>query len=372
MSVWIERRPKSWLIIEQVGRNGDRTYYTEKTHEAAKLTKRRLLSARAVLKTLAPGSPLPWDELIDRWAVDKKGFIEDTTITEVRRRVERAVKQNGWKTTLDVRKSHINDMRKGKGARPVAYILSMLRWAHAELAAGVDLTAIGKYKGKVASDRPDQEDTPLLNDVDFAAIQAKADGKSKNIGALVHYLERYGARPITAAKLDVGDFIPERRGLLIRVKQGKKPKFHPLFADTLKRFEEIVKDRKPGDPLFTNSHGRRWLIRGDKGAHGFVKWYPVALGSLAPEGLGGTKQLKRRAISRMLAGDPPWTKALTVKDVMLFTHHRTASQVLRYARTNQERALSLVGTNGNGVETGAITVASITAPALKKQRLRKK
>jgi hypothetical protein len=280
--------------------------------------------------------------MLQRWGEAKKGHMADYTIEEVKRWAERMATAHNWESSASPRRADIEAKKKdGRHKTTLRAILAVLRWAADELQAQVDPRVIARYRG--ISSSPNRT-ADLMSDAVFRKIQTKADELGPNIGALIHYLGLYGARPITAAKLTIADF--DGAMLSPTVKGRPKPIRHPLFPETIARLSAIAKGRAPTDALFLHPKGKPWPLRHRKGV-GMADipcWYSRALGKYATEGQRGIYQIKRRAITRMLNGQPPWKERLSVADVMMFTGHLTESQVLRYAVSSLDRARQLVGT----------------------------
>lgn len=198
---------------------------------------------------------------------------------------------------------------------------ALLRWSLENLDQQVDSRSLIALRPQPRRRRPKQQ---LLTDNDLKSVQAKADATTPSVGALIHCLMTYGWRPITAADLIVEDYHAARGVIVTRVKGGDVIE-HPLLPETIKRLNEITKNRLKMDPLFTHPRtGKAWHPSSSSG-YSIVQFCRVWLGTMSYD-------LKRAAISKMLArGIPPQT-------VALFTGHRTISQVLTYARTNEDVA----------------------------------
>ena len=144
-------------------------------------------------------------------------------------------------------------------------------------------------------------------------------------GALVHCLDKYAWRPVTAARIRVRDvdLTGERITLQAKSCRGQDTITHPLEPDDVPMFASLIGSRQPGEPLFLNPYtGLAFEIADSRG---IPAWFRRFTGM-------NVYELKRAAISRMLSA------GIAPQDVALFSGHKTVSQMLCYARTNESRA----------------------------------
>lgn len=337
---WKERRPGGWLIVDDVTTTGARKYDFARTSIDADKKVSRLRSIKAARRHLTPGSSVTIDDLLERWRQYKvaERRMSVGTMALYIKRIGALAKARHWKTASAITRDELRRWALDANNIGVSvtrdYLLSVLRVAVAEWDIAVDP---GVLRGKWGSSkRVNLDEAPLLTDAEAAAIKGKADTHGTHKGLIVHWMERYGPRPATLAKMLVGHVSLERaEAWLGHVKNGM-PLMHPLFPDTLARLRVVIGDRGPKGCLFLTEHGEPYSVRAEDGAAGLTRWYRMNVDAR------GIYQLKRRAITRMFQGAPPWRAPMTLADVKLFTGH-TSDEPLRYQRTNQERARWLSG-----------------------------
>lgn len=232
--------------------------------------------------------------------------------------------------------------REAEGSRadrPFGYLRAILQWAVDELGVEVD------QRFFVASRPPPSAETecPVISVEQCEAMIVKA--KRLEQWPLVHCLLTYGWRPITACRLRVRDLNVAGLRITLKVKRTKKPHVHPLFAETVELLRPLIAGRRPDAPLFLSRRGKPWRTRGDS-ADGMTRWYGDNLHPIAPDA-GGTNALKRWALDRMDRGLAPWKRPLTLREIRLFSGHKTDSQVVRYLRPSVREAEQL--TRGSSV-----------------------
>ncbi len=208
-------------------------------------------------------------------------------------------------------------------------VRAVLRWASETLDQYVDPRALVALRPRPTGRRPRKE---LPTGAFMANWQRKADAASSSAGALVHCLATYGWRPITAADLVVGN-LDLRAGMMTTTVKGGDVIRHPLLAKTMKRLRPLVEGRGKREPLFLNpGTGKAWDPSSSSG-FSIVRWCRDYL-------CMSSYDLKRWAISSMLE------RKMEPQTVALFTGHRTLSQVLTYARTNEEKARKALASLG--------------------------
>ncbi len=303
-----------------------------------------LLARRALSHSRALGAALPLLEVVHRWAAAR---VAQKAITEpYAKRVTKLVKalaaEMGWATLADITPAEVDRWRTnadGRNARLGASLRAIVRWAEERLRQPVPAGTWVALRPPRAPRRP-RRDLPAAKDL--VRWQRIADGISRDAGALVHGLATYGWRPIAAARMVVSDFDAKRGRVLLRDLKGTGDDLvHPILPATAKRLRELARGRAPTDPLFIDPRsGKAWID--EDGSHGMSWWWREHV-----EADRGIYDLKRHAISGMLA------RGLAPQDVALFTGHRSLSQVLVYARTNEERAREALGMLAGGGRSGA-------------------
>ena len=281
----------------------------------------RIEAELAAAKTLHRGDLLDLRTILVRWRQDRIAAGNDERwTTQSAAYCGRMAEAHNWKTVQDITPEAVSRWRAGGGrSRSGGEMRAVLRWAAEVLGQPVDPRTLirlrpPKAKRSVLAD--------LLTDEQVVQWQAQADAMGGSAGALVHCLSTYGWRPITAARLRAGHVDLAAGAIRLRVKasSGQDEIAHPLAPATVARLRPLVEGKQASAPVF------RW---GDGGGFsetdGIPTWFRRHFRH-------GVYDLKRFAISRMLSrGLPPQT-------VAMFTGHRTLSQVLLYARTNEQTA----------------------------------
>lgn len=210
----------------------------------------------------------------------------------------------------------------------ITYLLALLRWAH-DLKLAIIPSELLTLKPPRGSRQADKR---LLTDSEIQAIRDASWHYGARAAAVVDYLLSYGGRPKMAAEMTIGDVDPGKPALRINKSKKSGGWWHPITETQADAWLALHTDRTPTAPLFPHyKEDRPWRHEKDEMAF----WYRNTIAKrikLDPE-VCGIYNLKRWAITRMLGklGDP----ALVAK----FTGHLTVSQVLRYATTNEERAI---------------------------------
>lgn len=257
--------------------------------------------------------------------------------------------RRGWTTVADLNLTAVDHWRtqtKGKGVtRPLAYLLAVLRWGvyHRDIVVDPKVLEIKRkrQRSQIAA-------RVLLTDAQVRAAVKRASLYGPHAHALIHYLATYGARPITACRLRVGDFHPRTGELVVDAKHSGTWR-HPLRKDTIRLFAMCAADRGPKEPLFlapveklkADEGGRPMLPAPDGGwavtqqgeAESLARWYHRCIGkAVLPEALWRIYHLKRYAITSML------DSGMNPKQIAEFTGHLDVGQILTYARTSAAKA----------------------------------
>lgn len=292
------------------------------TVAAAKLLKSEVETKQAARRAIRPFTHLPLTEIVERWIASRISHGNDPHWTErAAARIRRIVAHEGWQTTFDITPSSIEQWRsRSYCARAGSEIRALLRWAKDHLGQPVD-------SGTLVGLRPPRKKRTyqaLLNEAVVKSILSKSQEIGQSFHALLHCLSTYGWRPITAAKIRIADIDLEGGRILLRdLKGGGDELMHPLSTTTIDLLAPLLFGRERSDPLFLHPRtGKGWSIdRSGSIPEFYRRWSSQKV-----------YDLKRWAISHMLAqGLPP-------QEVALFTGHKTMSQVLQYARTNEEKA----------------------------------
>lgn len=350
---WIEKRGKSQVVRwETVNPDGSTT-----THSSKHLTEPK---AKAMVKVLRAKIPdrrkrkagvrvhdHSIHDLCTQWKAAKLqgGQKSANYAEEAAKRAEAVADAAGILTVSQATPAAIRAHRTATGTashRPLSYLRAVLRWACDEL--GIEIP-----RAFFVAARPPpsiESEHRVLSETEAARIEAKA--RELDQWPLVRCLMLYGWRPITACRILVRhvDLAAKPPTIQLAVKRAKKPHVHPLHPEVVDLLRPLVKDRAPDDPLFLARFRRAWLTRGDK-AEGLTRWYHCMLRPLAPE-CGGTNALKRWALDRMDRGLSPWERPLTLREIRLFTGHKTDSQAARYLRPNVREAARLVSAKHGG------------------------
>lgn len=322
---YLEKRKGGHVVRWREGGRGAKLLcspiYRRKDEAQAKA--RELVMQISARRPMQQGTDLLMSELLMRYHTRRTGEgARDIHADRAVARVAALCESCGWKRPRDVTPAAVQEWRQNGGSpRAGAMLRAVLRWGMEVLDQAVDPRALVALRPRATRRRPKD---PLPTAAQMAAWQAKADEWSPATGALIHCLSTYGWRPITAADLKVGDVDLAEQAITTSVKGGDVIR-HPLLPETVKRLSPLVDGRNPDAPLFMRpTKDAGWTAQSSLPGS-IPRWCKEALGMKSYD-------LKRWAISRMLdRGLPP-------QDVALFTGHRTIGQVLRYARTNDERA----------------------------------
>lgn len=347
---WKERRKGGWLIVDDVTVPGTRKYDFARTAIIGDEKVRRLRAIKAASRHLIPGTAISIEELLERWRIAKlsENVVKPERLSHYIDTVRKVAGARNWTTTASITRDELRKWAVDSGnvgvKRERSYLLAMLRVAVSEWDVAVDPKVLARRWERA---RVPDETSPLLTDADALAIQTKADTYPPTCGLVVHWMARYGPRPITLAKMLARDVSLERGDAWLGHMKNGRPLRFPLFADTIARLRVVMEGLAPEAHLFRSMHNKPWTLRpANGGAEGLTRWYTHSIDKR------GIYELKRLAITRMFQGTPPWTAPLTLADVKLFTGH-TSDEPLRYQRTNDERARALIGPVGITFEVGA-------------------
>jgi hypothetical protein len=319
---WLERRPGGYLVRWHDA-NGKHTSAIYPVKMDALTKRREVTDTLAATKPVRTGRDMSMGELLKRFR--QRQLARGGRDLNVDKQIERIASicaARGWDSPRKITPASVEEWRQAGGSpRAGAYLRSLLRWASETLDQSVDQRTLIALRPRPLRRRPKAD---LATKAQLADWQAKADAISPHVGAIVHCLALYGWRPITAADLRVQD-LDLKAGMITTAVKGGDIVRHPLRRETIKRLRPLVKDRPATAPLFLHpTTGKGWSAD-SRDAHSVARWIGAALGMKVYD-------LKRWAISTMLACK------IEPQTVALFTGHRTISQVLTYARTNEERA----------------------------------
>lgn len=261
-----------------------------------------------------------------------RGTDPDHTRRE-RIRLTTLLRRYGWTNVFDLTPAEVDLARArskdddGKALawspRAGALLASALRWAGERRGASVDhRTLVALRPGPPARHPP----RPLASEAEAARWHKAAADQSPDAGALVHCLARYGWRPITAARLRVGNVDLARGVVLVAVKGGDTVE-HPLMPDTVAMLAAVMQGREPTAPVFEDPRtGQAFAL---SGCHSIPQWWRDHIGGC------GSYDAKRFAISRLLSVAQP-------HEVARITGHRTPSVLFRYALTNEAKSRAVL------------------------------
>lgn len=234
-----------------------------------------------------------------------------------------------WTKTEDVSSAGViawHTRHGGKGSRKGGYLRAVLIWSRNNFHQQVDPVALELLKVTKSTRKVIERPSAL----EVATWLASGKRYGENAFALLYHLRWYGWRPVTAAKMVIGDLALNETKIILRgLKRGGGDIEHPITEESAELLRKITKGRPPTDPVFLDpTTGKRWALRG-----GIKNWWRKFIDSRPKKGI---YNLKYEAISHMFAcGLPP-------ADIQNFTGHRDINQVMVYARTNDaSRRVSL-------------------------------
>lgn len=365
MKVGVEKRGGRWVFRwRPPGQKHQRhwpqppIYHKALALEAATVFARELLSVhQASMKPgLRPADRWDFDTLVDRWLEARANVASAFDHGRVCRR---AAVHLGVTFLDELAVDHIRAYRLANHSESALRRLKgLLLWAREERQA-VDPAVLKEMRPRVAGKRSNNEALAgLITEPQMKAIRREADRRGQL--PLIHCLARFGWRPITANLLRVRDINLTTRipTASLWVKQADEPYVHPLDEETIALLRPLIEGRQPGDPLFRNPRGERWKMEinplngMEVSASQMRDWYRNTCRRHAP-GCGNIYGLKRYALTAMHEGRRPWKKPLSLRQIRLYTGHKTDSEVARYLRTNLDEAYDLLGgTGGKVAKTG--------------------
>lgn len=327
-------------------------------------------------RTVHRGPTLPSREAADLWMAENMPAARATTLMQfvdlwreaepsthrsiAAQRVGKIIVSRAWSDPRRLTKADLDAWRRADEGwrRPAQYLLTILRWA--STTHGVPIRPeVLKWKPPAA---PRRAPAALLTDAQAQAIRECAVSMGPRAGALIDYLLTYGARPITACRLQVQHLDTTRCELELPNEKHSGGWRHLITAEHLDTWANLPRPAVPpgGDPgtlpLFPHyKEDRPWRIQ-DGSAKELASWFKNTIGKRLKLGKhAGIYSLKRYAITRLLrlTNDPA--------TVAGFTGHMDMSQVLTYARTNADRqAEALAALSAVGPKEGPRVPASST------------
>lgn len=293
---------------------------------AAEVEAKRIAREVAATQPLRAGSVVHWGELVTRYldALAARGKGAHRYPAHVRQVLTALGSSRGWAKARDVTPATAQSLSVSEHR----YLKALLRFA---VLLDQQVSAAALRLPRPAKPRVPAGD--LLTDDEVAALMARAALYSPDLAAVGHMVATYGHRPESLAKMRVADVDLASGMISMPVKSGDRIK-HPVTGETAGILRDLCAGRAPADPLIMRPDGAAW-VSGDRLS---TYWYHQVGECVTPD-RPGIYHLKRRAISRMLAG------GLDVATIASMTGHRTPSVILTYARTNeaaQRRALAVL------------------------------
>lgn len=359
----VEQRGSKWIIY-WTGPDGKRQRHWPDPpifhkaiakQEAAKFAER--LGLEQPLPDVKPGlRPIDrWDfpTLAQKWLAVK---AEHSSSWDYAQSALRTGKALGVTRLDEITKEHVRAYREKKHAESnLRKTAQLLRWAVAE-GQVVNRSVLTEIKPRSAGRTVEREaDVELISEGEMQDIRAEAARRGQL--PLIHCLALFGWRPISANLLEVRDVVLDAAvpTVTLRVKMRAEPFVHPIDGDTVRLLRPLVEGRESTERVFRNPRGEPWecerhpLTGLEISASQMRDWYRNVLKKLAPH-CGNIYGLKRYALTAMHEGRPPWRKALSHRQIRLYSGHKTDSQVARYLRTNLDEAYDLLGGQGGQME----------------------
>lgn len=288
-------------------------------------------------------------KLLSRWASIQRAEEDgpqEGYLFDAEERLLSLCARRGWTSPADITLEAINDWKAdsgGKGMRSLDYLLAVLRWAKRSLRGiALDQRVLDLRKKRRKRTLPTRH---ILSDEDVDAILEAARGKGQQVHALIHYLATYGARPVSALDLTIGDLELDAGMMIVGGKHSGEWR-HPILPATVELFRAITAGRNdPAERVFLDPRSEKpWALGAKHMATSLNSWYFRAFRGVAPDQLRRIYHLKRYAITSMLA------RGIDPSTVALYTGHLTLSQVLIYARTSTTRASAVLERLGAGTQ----------------------
>lgn len=278
--------------------------------------------------------------------------IQKTYAADLRQRLPSLFKTRKWTTTDDITRTAIDSWwreTQGKGVRrPLAQVLSLLRWAFqardVEVSAKVLTYKAPRQQRKVKETEllsVDQVALILETGTAYVATSGLRGRPSitwpkfpMHLAALLHYLSTYGARPSSACRLTIGNVNFQRGTLRLTAKRSGEWE-HPLRDDTLKYFAAIAEGReKERDAALFLSHRQQgWKLTRAGEAEQLCWWYQKHISSGLELGkLDGLYRLKDYALTTARRN------GMTPEAISKFSGHLTPEVIdENYVHAGQEQ-----------------------------------
>lgn len=338
----IEKHRGSWRVRESTGGKYRTVAKVGTKIEAEAIRAKLEVKARARSQVIF-GTSIPMAELIEKWRLAKISEGNDPLHTDkAATRICNLCEARLWAGTASITAHEVATYRQAGGSpRTCVFLGGILRWAKDHHDQPVDERALVALRAGKSRREPLHT---LLEASEVQEMERTASQISPNAGLLVHCLSTYGWRPIEAARMRVGDFDRKTALLTRRVKGGDTVR-HPLLLHTAERLREAVKGRRPKDPLFIDPRSGKAFALAD--SRGISQWARDHLPHLI-------YRLKDYALSTMSE------RGVADHVIILFSGHRTISQLNRYKKTNHTRALAALEVLERGSLGGDATHSSIT------------
>ncbi len=339
MAEFIKRNGKWTVRWREGGRAGKRLrksgFVTKGAAEAFAATLAPRIAASLKLSASAATGAMPLETLIERWI--ERGRAEgrgEIYLTTARKQLLAMAETMGWRTSADVTPAEVarwRGLQGGKNAVQGAILRACLRWGDEALEQPLHRRALIALRPPKRRRKVPKPAMPASN---LDQCRTRAGYLGGCAPALLHCLTTYGWRPITAARLRVQDLDLVRAEITLEVKMVGEHR-HPLFPESLSLLRPLTTDQPPSAPLFRTETGSAFGL--SPGEYSIPNWWRKRF-----PGLGPVYDLKRWALSQMLAGAPPWPRALTLAEIRLFTGHATTQALLIYLRHSDQTARELV------------------------------
>lgn len=266
-----------------------------------------------------PRIRMEWAELVKRFVADRvaRGHYAGRYANRVRAQLLAIGTVNKWRTAADVPATAKAGLQVGHRRSLVA----LLRFA-----IQIDQPVDRRFFDARNPPRKAPLRADLITDDQAAQAQTLAASKGPHAAALVHLLATYGHRPESLCQATVGAVNLAAGKIDLEVKGHRRVR-HPLLPETVAVLRPIVEGRPASAPLFLDPHGEPWGT-----GQRFARWYQHQIGATAHKDAAGVYQLKRWAISGMLA------RGLDAVTVASITGHKTPSLLTDlYGRVNDQR-----------------------------------
>lgn len=280
--------------------------------------------------------------VLDEWARGRAAehSIAPTYIREVQADLTALFTNQKWARVSDLTYPAVHQWQlDAKGVnvrRPLAYLLSVLRWCRKPLGLTIDQDLL---LWRFPRRRRGAPKRGLIDYPQMKLVLEHAMGISKHVYAILHYLSIYGARPATACALTIGQVDFKRQTIRVSAKTSGGWE-HPILPETAEVLAWCVGDRPSTAALFlkpftgtgrnrTKVPSQPWALNRYGEAEQLGKWYARNLGEkYLPANVQGIYDVKRHAITMALrAGIDPVR-------IARWTGHRSIGQILLYGRAD--------------------------------------